>query len=676
MGFFNSISRFFGHLKVEGSYSRAKVDSSRSVSELVVPWERDLPPEKRRFWVHSTRTGGMGIVYLVLDKQLYRPYAIKTFQDQFLKSSDAVNRFKREAQAWVELGKHKNIVQAEYVQTHLGRPYVFMEWVKAHEEYGANLQEWIQGGGLDVDLTINLAIQFCRGMSHAEKRFKEKGMTFVHRDIKPANILITQEVVAKITDFGLVYSVKDEDSDSGFVVDKSSGWFGVMSQQRIPGTLFFMSPEQILQGPLDIRSDMYSFGCTLYAMVKGAPPFYEPTHSKRLCFHRTLSKRPEAIHSGNQRFDELIMTMLQKNPDDRGFGSFAQLELALLGMPKHYMGQYLREDPNEELTAWELVNSGISFTELGDFERAIQKYDRALELSPRYALAYLNRGAVYDKLDQPERAIEDYKKALEIDSGDPLAYLNLGTAYDKLGEFERAIDNYNKALEINPRYAQVYWNRGLHYDELGQFHQAIDDFNKALDIDSSYADAFVARAVTYNRLNEPNKAIEDCTRAIELNPRFAEAYLNRGFAYGKLGQIERAIEDYDDAIELNPGYAKAYNNRGNARTKLGQIEKAIEDYSMAIELKPDYARAYNNRGNAYCETKEPWQAIDDFSQSLALNPDDAATYLNRGLTYQGLGKFREAVADWRRFVQIAPPEYASQVAQIQEAIRELEEQLR
>src|SRR5512136_689560 len=107
--------------------------------DLAVPWEQSLPPAKRRFDVRRICGGpgksGMGIVYLAYDREQDAPIAIKTFQDKYLQSPQAVERFKKEAEVWVELGKHKNIVRVYWVEVQLGRPYIFLEMVGGDKLY-------------------------------------------------------------------------------------------------------------------------------------------------------------------------------------------------------------------------------------------------------------------------------------------------------------------------------------------------------------------------------------------------------------------------------------------------------------------------------------------------------------------------------------------------------------
>jgi tetratricopeptide (TPR) repeat protein len=196
---------------------------------------------------------------------------------------------------------------------------------------------------------------------------------------------------------------------------------------------------------------------------------------------------------------------------------------------------------------------GASYVIRGQYDKAISDYNKAIELNPRFAKAYVVRGYAYERgKDQYDKAISDYNKAIDLSPNDASAYENRGLAYYLKRDYDKAISDYNKAIELNPSDAGTYTNRGIAYEEgKGQY----------------------------------DKAISDYSRAIELNPKIAEAYINRGIAYeeGK-GQYNKAISDYSRAIELKPRDAQAYNNRGIAYIKLDQSDRACDDFRKACEL--------------------------------------------------------------------------------------------
>ena len=157
-----------------------------------------------RYEVHHIRKGGMGIVYLCYDHESQKPIVLKTFQDIFLSEKSQTERFMWEAETWVRLEKHMNIVRAYYVEKIEDKPYIFMEYILGEEPFGPELSSWIRGKGLNLSLSLNFGVQFCSGMLHAQKKFETMNRPFVHRDIKPSNIMVTRDRIVKVTDFGLV----------------------------------------------------------------------------------------------------------------------------------------------------------------------------------------------------------------------------------------------------------------------------------------------------------------------------------------------------------------------------------------------------------------------------------------------------------------------------------------
>ncbi|MDR1346049.1 MAG: tetratricopeptide repeat protein [Bacteroidales bacterium] len=212
----------------------------------------------------------------------------------------------------------------------------------------------------------------------------------------------------------------------------------------------------------------------------------------------------------------------------------------------------------------------------------------------KQAAKFFTRGnTYYDKCDY-DKAIEDYNKAIELNPDDANAYNNRGNAYALKCDYDKAIEDYNKSIELEPGLAEVYNNRGNIYAEKGDYDHAIEDYNKTITLNPDIADAHNNRGTAYGKKGDYDKAIEDYNKAIKLKPDYAGAYNNRGSAYNDKGDYDKAIEDCNKAIALNSDDAKVYNNRGNAYNNKGDYDKAIEDYNKAIALKPDYARAYDN----------------------------------------------------------------------------------
>jgi serine/threonine protein kinase len=205
--------------------------------------------------------GGMGIVYRALDEKLRRTVAIKVLPNHS-GDSERRQRFLREARSAAVI-THANVAVIHQVEESDGRIFIAMELVD-----GESLRERLNRGRPDTATVRHLALQIAAGLSAAHER------GIVHRDLKPENVMIARSGLVKLLDFGLAKagarlpaSGKTEPAlaKTETVVTSDEG--------RIMGTPEYMSPEQALGQPVDIRSDIFTFGIMLYEMLAGVRPF-------------------------------------------------------------------------------------------------------------------------------------------------------------------------------------------------------------------------------------------------------------------------------------------------------------------------------------------------------------------------------------------------------------------
>lgn len=298
----------------------------------------------------------------------------------------------------------------------------------------------------------------------------------------------------------------------------------------------------------------------------------------------------------------------------------------LLGNSHHYLGQHNKAIINytkaialDSDYATTYNNRGIAHKDLKQYNLAIQDYGKAIALDAEYTTAYYNRGNTYRDLKQYDLAIQDYDKAIALDTEYRMAYINRGVAYHNLRLYNLAIQDYDKAIELNPEYKTAYYNRGIAYDDLEQYELAFQDFDKVVELDPKDATAYFNRGNAY-------EFRKDLKRYDLVNQGSPRQYYEIGLKHYYL-----AIQDFDKAIELNPDYTTAYNNRGFAYYKLGKYDLAIQDFDTVIELDPDYTTAYINRGAAYRRLKQYDLAIQDFDKAIQLDPDNVSAYNNREL---------------------------------------------
>jgi serine/threonine protein kinase len=241
--------------------------------------------------------GGMGAVFQALDTTLHRTVAIKVLARQQSDDEENLRRFRNEAQSAARLD-HENIGRVYAVGSDGSWHYIVLEYIE-----GTNLRDLVRDEGpFDPARMVDVSIQVAEALEHASER------EVVHRDIKPSNIVITPVGRARIVDMGLAR------------LHQVAGDADLTVSGMTLGTFDYISPEQARDPrAADVRSDLYSLGCTMFFMLAGRPPFAEGTMVQKLLQHQQAE--PPAIDELRpdvpRRLAGIIARLMEKDPLDR-----------------------------------------------------------------------------------------------------------------------------------------------------------------------------------------------------------------------------------------------------------------------------------------------------------------------------------------------------------------------
>lgn len=283
--------------------------------------------------IEKVGNGGMATVYRATDKVLKRDVAVKILRDEFTTDEEFIRRFEAEAQSAARL-TNANIVSVYDVGVDGNLYYIVMELIQ-----GKTLKEIIikEGGPLPWKWSINVAIQIASALEVAHRN------NIIHRDIKPHNIIITEDGVAKVTDFGIAKAVSNSTITA----------FGTTI-----GSVHYFSPEHARGGLTDAKSDLYSLGVVMYEMVTGKVPFDADTPvSVALKHMQEMPQEPIELNPNiPMSVNKIIMKALQKDANLR-YQSATEMLDDLNMCLKNPEGDFVEELEYDETAKTQVINT-------------------------------------------------------------------------------------------------------------------------------------------------------------------------------------------------------------------------------------------------------------------------------------------------------------------------------
>ncbi|MBX9722546.1 MAG: serine/threonine protein kinase, partial [Candidatus Obscuribacterales bacterium] len=290
-------------LHVTGGFSSCPNDGTRLMPDPTA----DAVLQDRYDSLELIGEGGMSAIYKARHKLMKRTVAIKLLHSRFRNNVDTMRRFQKEAEAISSLS-HENVVNVfDFGQLQHGQAYMVMNYVS-----GQSMADLIKRENpLELQRALQLLLQISSGLDHAHRKH------IVHRDLKPTNVMITADESGKekaiIVDFGIAKFLADEEgATQGQPLTKTGD---------VIGSPYYMSPEQCLGRQIDVRSDIYSFGCLIYESLVGKPVFMGNNSLETM--HKHIKERPPTLDQMNgnpalkPHMQAIIHKALEKEPDKR-----------------------------------------------------------------------------------------------------------------------------------------------------------------------------------------------------------------------------------------------------------------------------------------------------------------------------------------------------------------------
>ena len=527
---------------------------------------------------------GMGVVYLVQNREIPRPIVLKTFQRAL--SSDAKRQFVSEAHAWIKAGAHTNIVQAYWVREIAGQVFVAAEYVEPDEEGRNNLTHYLSAGQIRPEIILLWAAQFCHGMDYARSRG-----VLAHRDIKPDNLMVDRTASLKVTDFGLAKSI---DSDG---VSRQRGWWLFGRKQAVEtisktvtgsamGTLTYMAPEQFIDAKnLDHRADIYSFGIILYQMVAGNRyPYLIESDAPDVAaefFRAHTDQTPLPVESPLM---PVISRCLQKAPNRR----YASYDALLNDLSAVAQGLQIKlpkvvhvAKDDEELYA-----QAQSYVALGDEGRALKAIDEYVSKYAENECGWTEKGRIHFERSEYAQGLAATAKSLEVNPYNTHAWNNLGILLSRtaapITEVKKAFAN---ALHFDP------YNTAAMINLIGPL---------VLHKDFAEAAALTAKALKLR----PDKPLVQ---------QKAEALLKEVLSEGHFAAAETLLSGWKEG---RPADTDAWRNLGLIFLDKGSLDHAIHCFTRVHELSPQDNFAVLQLAKLCFQKKKARECLDNCNKLL------------------------------------------------------------
>lgn len=621
----------------------------------------------------------MGDVYEAQDLRLPRSVALKVLKPTLVEDQTAQRRFDREARLAASLN-HPNICTILDIGEDHGVSFIAMELLE-----GESLKQRLRGGALPLQSLLDIATDVARALTVAHLA------DIIHRDITPGNIFITSSGTAKLLDFGLAKAlVVDEDEDGEGVTE------GVTDLGVVPGTVHYLSPEQLLKAPIDRRSDLWALGAVLYHAATGARPFDARTKTEVIA--QILSRSPmpprRIAPALPEEFEHIVMRLLEHDPDgryQRAADVLKDLE-TLRAERRPAAPRATRRQANMSLAILPFTIAGNETESLRSFRDglasdiawALQQVPglrvasrtsvdsaRGLpvrEVGERTGVEHVLEGSVQQARDRfrvtaglvATQTEERLRMPLRIDV--PAA--DLLSAQDEavrqvVAAVRSTATRSASAATASPE-AFVEYQRGLHAQRdvfNGTWTQVIEHATRATDIDPSFAPAHAMLADTYNSLGllsfmKPRVAFQKARlaaeRALAIDPDLAAAHAALGLVrFGDDWDWNAAEAHFRRALDIDPDLASARVHYSWLLVLLGREAAALAEAQRAIAT---WRTRFVIAGAAvtYFLADRHDEAIALCDEALDGNADYVFAIYQRGQCYHMKGMYPSAHADLER----------------------------
>jgi serine/threonine protein kinase/tetratricopeptide (TPR) repeat protein len=609
--------------------------------------------------VDEISRGGMGIVYRATDTRLNRDVALKVLPAELTSDADRRERFIREARAASAL-EHPNIAVIHDVGEDDGISFIAMELIR-----GDKLSSAIHSGAYasNPSRAIEIAIEIAEALARAHSQ------GIVHRDMKPQNVMLTEDGHAKVIDFGLAKLIAPISGDQVTAA--------MTDPALVLGTAAYMAPEQARSGPIDHRSDIFSFGILLYEMFARTVPFKGASSIETM--HAILNEQAPPLRFSAipplaaAELQRIIDKCLAKDPDARYQGMkdlVVDLKTARRRMDSEATGAHsIATPPASASRSPMLVAAALLAVLIGGgywlWTSRNQTPVQATGTRPSVAVMYFENNTGQKEMDWMRTGLTDML-VTDLSQSPDIEVLSTDRLVQILGSMQK-LDEVQVSFDTVQEVAR---RAGVQHVMLGSYIKAGD----AIRVNLKLQEASTGKIISTERVDAANEAalftmMDDLTR--RLKAKFAlpaggtltqlfsrpgevpvvldrdlkdvttssvEAYREyaAGIALHQRARYLEAFEHFERATKIDPNFALAYvkwavgsGNIGRSNDRDRFAQRALELADRLTPRERYYVEGYYNSARL----EDTQRAIDAYTRAVELFPDHSASRNNLALLY-------------------------------------------
>jgi eukaryotic-like serine/threonine-protein kinase len=583
--------------------------------------------------------GGMGDVYLAQDTQLGRKVALKFLSSKLAHSQWAKRQFAKEAQA-VAMLDHPNICTVHGFEEADDYRFIVMQYVE-----GKSLDQLIDGGGRTPEDALSLALKIASALAAAHAH------GIIHCDIKPSNVMVTAEGKLKVLDFGLARLVQQRRDGAGGGPSPSSS----LRRGFIPGTVAYMSPEQLRGQKLDYLTDIFSFGVVLYELIGGRNPFTRDCEAETIS--AILTSQPAPPRAGGQLARELhrVARKCLAKEKERRYQSFSELLTDLEALPERGSVRR-RRYPNVRAAAAAVML--LLLITVAAFAYGYMTRTRVIAVLPianetgDANLDYLSTGMTVSVIKRLTGLSGLRVKPYGTVSGyagrqyDPREVGRaLGADAVVVGKLTSAGGGLRlQSVMIDTEGGTQIWG-DVYNMGLAEVYRVEDDLSRHL----------ISKVELWPRTDQAKSAAAARAR----NPEAYDQFMlgNHFWRLRSKENIKKAIEHFEEATRFDPLYAQAYAGLAECFVLMNTVhygEMSTEDAMAKAEwaakhgvtLDDTLPDTHTSLGLVHMKFHWDWQAAErEFKRAIEIDPEFAPAHYQYSNLLALTRRFPEAVAE-------------------------------